>query len=115
MPCPPRHRRGASARFPDRQQWLSLRATSAALLARGHDVDALCRAGSERRLAPGVVPVIGDPLEADSYQGAEARSRPKAFSSTSRDLPLAKLLREESWEACDHIEAREANRRLTLQ
>ena len=43
------------------------RATSAVLLARGHDVDALSRPGSERLLAAGVVPVIGDPLDADSY------------------------------------------------
>ena len=46
------------------------RAVSAALLARGHDVTALCRPGSERRLATGSSPVFGDPLDARSYANA---------------------------------------------
>ena len=46
------------------------RATSAALLARGHSVDALCRAHARERLVQGVTAVIGDPLEAGSYASA---------------------------------------------
>ncbi|MEP6733545.1 MAG: NAD(P)H-binding protein [bacterium] len=45
-------------------------ALGVALLARGHHVDALCRAGSEKRLTPGVSAVIGDPLDASSYARA---------------------------------------------
>jgi uncharacterized protein YbjT (DUF2867 family) len=43
------------------------RATSAALVARGHAVDALCRASAKDRLVRGVTPVIGDPLDATTY------------------------------------------------
>ncbi|MEP7000616.1 MAG: NAD(P)H-binding protein, partial [bacterium] len=46
------------------------RATSAALLARGHVVDALCRASARERIIPGVSPIIGDPLDARSYAEA---------------------------------------------
>jgi uncharacterized protein YbjT (DUF2867 family) len=38
-----------------------------ALLARGHRVRALVRAASARRLPPGVSPVFGDALDAESY------------------------------------------------
>lgn len=46
------------------------RALSAALLARGHNVDGLCRSAARQRLAPGVTPVIGDPLDATTYANA---------------------------------------------
>ena len=46
------------------------RATSAALIARGHTVDALCRASATDRLAPGVTAVIGDPLDSATYASA---------------------------------------------
>ncbi|MEP6618672.1 MAG: NAD-dependent epimerase/dehydratase family protein [bacterium] len=48
------------------------RATGAALVARGHFVQGLCRAGSESRLPLGVIPTLGDPLDADSYAAALA-------------------------------------------
>ena len=37
------------------------------LLERGHDVRALVRQGSERKLPPGCTPVFGDALDASSY------------------------------------------------
>ena len=43
------------------------RALSTALLERGHRVDALCRPAARQRLIPGLAPVIGDPLDAESY------------------------------------------------
>ncbi len=46
------------------------RATSAALLARGHTVDALCRASAKDRVANGATPVVGDPLDAATYVSA---------------------------------------------
>jgi nucleoside-diphosphate-sugar epimerase len=46
------------------------RATSDALIARGHTVDALCRASARDRLALGVNAVIGDPLDATTYANA---------------------------------------------
>jgi nucleoside-diphosphate-sugar epimerase len=46
------------------------RALSAALVARGHAVSGLCREASRQRLAAGVVPVIGDPLDAATYAPA---------------------------------------------
>ena len=46
------------------------RALSAALIARGHQVDGLCRPGSESRLVRGVTPIRGDPLDATTYQSA---------------------------------------------
>ena len=46
------------------------RATSAALIARGHTVDALCRASAKDRVAKGATPVIGDPLDATTYATA---------------------------------------------
>ncbi|MDQ2664844.1 MAG: NAD(P)H-binding protein [Gemmatimonadota bacterium] len=46
------------------------RALSAALVARGHAVNGLCRSKSRHRLAAGVTAVIGDPLDADSYTAA---------------------------------------------
>ena len=42
------------------------------LLRRGHRVRGLARQGSEKRLAPGCEPVIGDPLSAASYRDAVA-------------------------------------------
>ena len=42
------------------------------LLRRGHRVRGLARPGSEKRLAPGCEPVIGDPLSAASYRDAVA-------------------------------------------
>jgi uncharacterized protein YbjT (DUF2867 family) len=44
------------------------RATSAALIARGHAVDALCRASAKAKLVAGVNAVIGDSLDAASYE-----------------------------------------------
>src|SRR5436853_3485648 len=41
-----------------------------ALVARGHTVRALARPGSEKKLAPGCTPVIGDALDASSYVSA---------------------------------------------
>lgn len=38
------------------------------LLARGHSIRALARRGSEAKLAPGCEAVVGDALDADSYQ-----------------------------------------------
>ncbi|MEO8621653.1 MAG: NAD(P)H-binding protein [bacterium] len=46
------------------------RATSAALLARDHAVDALCRASAREKTIPGVSPIVGDPLDARSYANA---------------------------------------------
>ena len=46
------------------------RALSAALVARGHSVDALCRPGSEARLAAGVKPVRGNVLDSSTYVSA---------------------------------------------
>lgn len=43
------------------------RATCAALLARGHRVEGLCRSAASSRLATGVTPVLGDPLDASTY------------------------------------------------
>ena len=43
------------------------RALSRALIARGHSVDGLCRTSSKSKLSQGVRPIIGDPLEANSY------------------------------------------------
>ncbi len=40
---------------------------AAELLRRGHQVNALVRPGSEARVAPGCVTVLGDALQADSY------------------------------------------------
>jgi uncharacterized protein YbjT (DUF2867 family) len=37
------------------------------LVQRGHEINALVRAGSERKLPPGVTPVVADPLQMDSY------------------------------------------------
>lgn len=45
-----------------------------ALLARGHEVRALVRPGSERKLPPGAVPIIGNALDGASF----ARSIPPA-------------------------------------
>lgn len=42
----------------------------AALLRRGHRVHALVRRGSETRLPPGAVPVVGDALEASTFAAA---------------------------------------------
>ena len=42
------------------------------LLRRGHRVRGLARPGSEKRLAPGCEPAIGDPLSAASYRDAVA-------------------------------------------
>jgi nucleoside-diphosphate-sugar epimerase len=41
-------------------------ALSRALIARGHSVDGLCRMSSKTKLARGVRPIVGDPLEANS-------------------------------------------------
>jgi uncharacterized protein YbjT (DUF2867 family) len=46
------------------------RALVRALLARGHDVHALVRRGSEGRLPPGCQAVVGDVLDPDGYAGA---------------------------------------------
>lgn len=42
----------------------------AALLARGHEVRALVRAGSEARLPAGAIPVVGDALRVESFVAA---------------------------------------------
>lgn len=42
------------------------------LVGRGHQVRALVRPGSESKLPPGCHPVVGDALEARSYEGAVA-------------------------------------------
>lgn len=39
------------------------------LLQRGHEVRALVRAGSEKKLPAGCQPVVGDALESNSYAG----------------------------------------------
>ena len=46
------------------------RPLAATLLARGHQVRALVRPGSERRLPPGAEPVVGDALRAESFAAA---------------------------------------------
>lgn len=46
------------------------RALSGELVGRGHDVIGLCRSSSRARVPAGVTPVIGDPLDADSYSDA---------------------------------------------
>ena len=43
------------------------RALSASLVARGHTVSGLCRQTSRIRPAPGVLPVLGNPLDASTY------------------------------------------------
>jgi len=43
------------------------RAVSKALVERGHSVSGLCRQGAQHRLAAGVSPVVGDPLDASTY------------------------------------------------
>ena len=48
------------------------RSLAVELLRRGHRVRGLARPGSEKRLAPGCEPVIGDPLSAASYRDAVA-------------------------------------------
>ena len=50
------------------------RALTAALLARGHGVRALVRPGSEGRIAPGAVAVIGNALDTSTYREAVAPS-----------------------------------------
>ena len=44
------------------------RQLSAALAGRGHRVTGLVRAGSERRVSPGIQAVTGDPLSASTYR-----------------------------------------------
>ena len=41
-----------------------------ALIARGHNVKAVVREGSEKKLPPSVLGVTSDPLKMDSYTGA---------------------------------------------
>ena len=41
-----------------------------ALIARGHNVDALVRAGSERRLPAGATPIVGNVLARGSFTSA---------------------------------------------
>jgi nucleoside-diphosphate-sugar epimerase len=50
------------------------RRLSAELLRRGHQVRGLVRRGSQNRLAPGCVPVIGDPLDGAGYRDSVAGS-----------------------------------------
>ena len=44
-----------------------------ALIARGHNVDALVRAGSEQRLPAGATPIVGNVLARESFTSAVAR------------------------------------------
>ena len=44
------------------------------LLGRGHDIRALVRLGSERKLPPGVISTLGDPLVASTFAGAVSSS-----------------------------------------
>ena len=46
----------------------------AALLARGYDVHALVRAGSEARLPPGAKPIVGDALDETTFATSTGRT-----------------------------------------
>src|SRR5205085_2958632 len=50
------------------------RALIGELVARGHEVRALVRRGSEGKLAAGVEAVVGDPLDESSFAGSVAPS-----------------------------------------
>jgi len=88
------------------------RSLSAALVARGHQVRALARPGSQTRVAPGCEAVTGDPLDSESYRqplhgvdtlvqlvGVSHPSPAKAALFSSVDLPAAKAAVEAAREA----------------
>lgn len=78
----------------------------AALVARGHTVRALARAGSEGKLPPGAVPVIGDVLRAASFAPAIA---PNDVVVHLVGTPRPSPAKAAQFEAIDFVSARECH------
>jgi uncharacterized protein YbjT (DUF2867 family) len=83
--------------------YIGQRLTSA-LIARGHHVDALVRAGSERRLPAGPTPIVGDVLARGSFASAIA---PGSVVVHLVGTPHPSPSKAAQFEAIDFVGARE--------